>query len=132
MATALTVLQPWAFSIIHGPKTIENRSWKTHYRGRLFIHVGKSRSWLERAAALNWPKTFGVPFPSDDELAYGAIIGHVELVDCVPVEQVQDDPWAFGPYCWVLRDPVAIEPIPCPGRQMLWNLSDELLTANVT
>ena len=40
----LTVQQPWAWCIVHGPKRIENRSWQSHYRGPLLIHAGQSQS----------------------------------------------------------------------------------------
>ena len=33
----LTVKQPWASLIVHGIKDIENRSWKTNFRGRVLI-----------------------------------------------------------------------------------------------
>lgn len=39
---ALSVRQPWAWAIISGGKTIENRSWTTPYRGPLLIHAGKA------------------------------------------------------------------------------------------
>lgn len=34
----LTVKQPWASLIVHGIKDIENRSWRTNFRGRVLIH----------------------------------------------------------------------------------------------
>ena len=38
---ALTVRQPWAYAIFHLGQDVENRTWQTHYRGRLSIHVAK-------------------------------------------------------------------------------------------
>ena len=35
----LTVKNPWAFLIVHGIKDVENRNWKTNFRGNVFIHV---------------------------------------------------------------------------------------------
>ena len=32
---ALTIKQPWASLIVHGIKDIENRTWRTDYRGPL-------------------------------------------------------------------------------------------------
>lgn len=40
--TALTVQQPWAWLIVKGYKPIENRTWRTDFRGRLVIHAGKT------------------------------------------------------------------------------------------
>lgn len=39
---ALTVKQPWAGLIIAGGKDIENRTWRTSYRGRVLIHAAKT------------------------------------------------------------------------------------------
>ena len=36
---ALTIKQPWASLIASGIKDIENRTWKTHYRGKIYIHA---------------------------------------------------------------------------------------------
>ena len=35
----LSVRQPYASLICYGIKTVENRTWKTDYRGRLLIHA---------------------------------------------------------------------------------------------
>jgi len=35
----LSVRQPYASLICYGVKTVENRTWKTDYRGRLLIHA---------------------------------------------------------------------------------------------
>jgi hypothetical protein len=40
----LSVQSPYSWFIVYGLKDIENRSWKTNYRGRLLIHsCGKDR-----------------------------------------------------------------------------------------
>ena len=36
---ALTIKEPWATLIISGYKKYEFRSWKTNYRGEIFIHA---------------------------------------------------------------------------------------------
>jgi len=36
---ALSIKQPYALYICTGIKTVENRTWKTDYRGRLIIHA---------------------------------------------------------------------------------------------
>ena len=42
----LSIRQPFASLICRGIKTIENRSWKTTYRGKLLIHAsGKPLAW---------------------------------------------------------------------------------------
>ena len=37
---ALTVRQPWAWAIVHAGKRIENRTRRTNFRGRFYIHAG--------------------------------------------------------------------------------------------
>lgn len=36
---AITVKQPWGYLICLGIKNIENRTWYTKYRGRVYIHA---------------------------------------------------------------------------------------------
>ena len=121
---ALSVAQPWAWAIIHGPKRIENRTWSTNYRGPLLIHASKSRQWLDSANEDELPGR-----PADGDFVYGAIIGVVELLDCVPVKQVAGQPFAEGPWCWVLGNPRAIESITYRGQQNLFHVPDSLLPA---
>ena len=35
----IVIRQPWAWLIVHGYKDIENRSWRTRYRGTLLIQA---------------------------------------------------------------------------------------------
>jgi hypothetical protein len=118
----LTVAQPWAFALIHAGKTIENRPWRTHHRGKLAIHAGKSRAFLRDT----YPD--GSPAPAPQDLAFGVLIGVVDLVDCVPSSDpsVQGNPWADGSgWCWILENPRAVEPIKWRGQQRLFNVPDQ-------
>lgn len=36
---ALSIRQPWAWLILHGGKDMENRSRRTHMRGRICVHA---------------------------------------------------------------------------------------------
>ena len=36
---ALSIQQPWAWLIVNDHKDIENRDWRTHYRGPVLIHA---------------------------------------------------------------------------------------------
>ena len=49
----LTVHNPYAWALVAGFKTTEERAWTTSYRGRVFIHAGKETD-LETSAEL-WP-----------------------------------------------------------------------------
>lgn len=70
----LTVQQPWAWAIIHGGKTVENRTQAWTYRGPLAIHAGAR--WSDRGAQL-----VAHPGRDDEAMVFGALIGVVDLVD---------------------------------------------------
>ncbi len=115
-ARVLTVRQPWAWAIVQGAKDVENRSWRTSYRGALLIHAGQTV--VRHAYAVVERLTEQSP-PAPADITRGAIIGVVELVDCVTDA---DSPWADeGQWHWLLRDARPIQPaFPCPGRLNLW------------
>ncbi len=121
---ALTILQPWAEMIARGVKRVENRTWRTKYRGPLAIHVGKSLTWMESEDRDAWPERYGVDMPRADELTFGAIIAVAELVDCVRVEDLpaglRGHPFAAGPWCWVLGNVRRVDPVRCKGAQLVW------------
>lgn len=130
---ALSVHQPWAHLIVQGRKPVENRTWYTRYRGPLAIHASQSRMTLAasielahvRAALRDLGLTTTAALNSLD---FGALVGVVDLVDCLPVDApgLRDrrfDDWAMGPYCWVLENARAIPPIPTRGRQGLFQVA---------
>ena len=113
---ALSVRQPWSWLIVSGYKDIENRTWPTNFRGRIYIHSGKA---LDKEALLEFRsrKTntfFDRDIPDDEQLVRGAIIGEVDIVDCV---KQSTSPWFRGPYGFVLKNPLLYEKsIICIGR----------------
>jgi hypothetical protein len=132
----LSVLQPWPWLMFHGVplKDIENRTWPLprSMRGqRVVIHASARRSMAQFDAAAdlvvsrllsNHIPTRGIP--SFAELPFSAIIGTVEIVDCVTAS---DSPWFAGPYGFVLRDPRPLaEPIPCRGRLGFWTVPEAI------
>lgn len=115
---ALTICQPWAWAIMHGAKRVENRTWSTQYRGRLWIHAGKSTAWLYRGRNIITEIAPQLVLPDDRVFDFGAIVGSVELYDVVgPLRGIKlAGEWASGPHCWCVRDPILLpEPIPCRG-----------------
>jgi hypothetical protein len=133
---ALSVIQPWAWLIIHGAeivpggKTIENRSWNTRHRGRVLVHAsasaGKTLESIYQAQQFI-ARTFGasaasrLPHLSDGRLALGGIIGSVRIVDVVPPWAPRGDPWHVpGQFGFVLADPEPLPFRPCKGQVGLW------------
>jgi len=118
---ALSIKQPWAWLIVNGFKDIENRNWSTMFRGRIYVHAGLSHDELVKEVilfALNrLPNSQASEFAfaiTLKRMVFGAIIGEVDIIDCVTSSQ---SPWFTGPYGFVLSNPVLYpEPIPCKGR----------------
>ena len=57
MQRALSIRQPWAWLILNGYKDLENRTWRTDYRGPLLIHAGM-RVETDKDA-VEWGFSFG-------------------------------------------------------------------------
>lgn len=122
---ALTVRQPWAWAILHAGKDVENRSWwwprKHELPCTILIHSSAKLLDEEYAEAEGTFLDAGVKMPPLGELVTGAILGSVTVYDCVSVGSVRSNPWARGPFCWILREPVAFaRPVQCKGRLGLW------------
>lgn len=128
---ALTIKQPWAWSIVHGGKRVENRSRPTSYRGPLAIHAGlKVDDWaLEhdptvRKAIRSWraehPGT-GLTMPA------GAIVAVAELTDCHEDDHCHR-PWGEPLINHLVLTGVAplATPIPLRGQLGLFRLPAEL------
>lgn len=123
----LSVRQPYAWAIIHGGKDTENREWATTYRGPLLIQAAKTRGvadekdWLEELAEI-----CSVQVPEFDGYARGAIIGLVQLVDCV-----RDSKSLFANAdCWhlVLSSPLAFrKPIEWKGQLGIFEVPDDVV-----
>lgn len=81
---ALSIKQPWASLIAHGIKNIENRTWKTNFRGTIFIHASASKIKIPISSLLSDEQYNEVPdWIVDVDYPYSAIIGEVDIVDCV-------------------------------------------------
>lgn len=80
---ALSIKQPWASLIAHVIKDIENRTWKTHFRGRIYIHASAASAGTP-IELLNESQMKAIQ-NGFCELHYpkSAIIGEVDIVDCV-------------------------------------------------
>ncbi len=129
----LSLTEPYATLIKNGIKTIETRSWKTNYRGKLYI----------QASSTKIPKEY----KNNEELMnlvdinclnYGNIICSCELVDCIEmtdefIEKIKKNKneyitgvYAVGRYAWILKNiKILDKPIKAKGHLGIWNLEDE-------
>lgn len=145
----LTLIQPWGTLIALGEKKIETRSWKTNYRGPLFIHAGKKIDW---DICQNYPfkdvlSDHGITLKS--QLPTGMIIAKCELVDCIKMSdwgidtslrvisatledrqivkgnELEFGDYAPGRYAWILDNIELLkEPIPAKGQLGLWEYKE--------
>lgn len=126
----LSLREPFATLIKNGIKTIETRSWRTNYRGTLYIHASTSKITKE-----DMKRTDLMSLVNLNDLNYGNIICSCELVDCIEmtdkfIEDVKKNKpndyvsglYETGRYAWILKDvkPLA-KPIAAKGQLSIWN-----------
>ena len=117
MIKALSIRQPWAWAIVQGLKPVENRTWRTAYRGLLAIHASKTydhegHRYIEAA--------FGIEVPAN--LPRGALIGSVIVTECV---DENGSGWFTGPFGFVMSEAQALPSdriIHCNGKLGLFNI----------
>jgi hypothetical protein len=112
----ISIRQPWAWLIIAGQKDIENRNWRTNFRGRILVHAAKGMTYAEYFDAIGYAHmiglTGGIRCPNYADLLRGGIIGAVEIVDCVASSP---SPWFSGRFGFVMRNPQPMPFFPCKG-----------------
>ncbi|HVW78536.1 MAG TPA: ASCH domain-containing protein [Alloacidobacterium sp.] len=126
---ALSVRAPWWWFILHGGKDVENRDWRTSFRGTVLLHASKWWNNGEIEDALSFCDRIAGDSPSllDVKEACGHIVGKVDIVGCAIYST---SPWFFGRYGFVLANPVAFKtPIPCKGALGFFDVPDELIGA---
>lgn len=118
---AVSIKQPWASLIAHGIKDIENRTWQTHFRGRIYVHA--SGKPAKEPYKIFTDEQASVFIDSDLDFKMlesykqtSMIIGEVDIVDCVinhesiwaeKTDFSQEDPQSI--WNWVLANPVLYE-----------------------
>ena len=130
----LSLIEPFATLIKEKKNFIKNRSWKTNYRGTLYIHASKTRpsvSDLENVELMS--------LIEDRDMNFGFIICKCNLVDCVYMteeyvhfmkhnnhqEYICGD-YSVGRYAWVLEDIEPLDfPIKAKGQLNVWDYYDE-------
>ena len=125
----LTIKEPFATLIMNKTKYIETRSWKTNYRGELYIHAGIAKLSNEVKQRKELSKLY-----NEEELNYGNIICKCNLVDCIYMteEFIKQEKeknynnfisgrYEVGRYAWVLDNIEVIKPIKVKGKLGIWN-----------
>ena len=122
----LSIKEPWASLIMNGTKKIETRSWKTKYRGEIYIHASLSKAKITKPEVYELIK--------DMNFKCGYIICKCNLVDCIYMtdeyvngmktnhyEEYICGHYEVGRYAWIVEDVKVIEPIEAKGKLGLWN-----------
>jgi hypothetical protein len=100
---ALTLRPHWAWFVVNGYKDIENRSWPTRLRGRIWVHASSSpltKAEYERFESICRRRRIK-NYPERDGFEIGGIVGSVEIEDCVDRSRSF---WFSGPYGFVLKN----------------------------
>ncbi len=131
----LSLTEPFATLIRWKKKRIETRSWKTNYRGPLYIHASMtklSKNSLEDNELMS--------LIENKEMNFGNIICRCNLVDCIYmteeyVNQMKENnyqeyicgKYSVGRYAWILENIEPLdEPIKVKGQLNIWNYYNEL------
>ncbi len=129
----LSLIEPYATLIKLGKKKIETRSFKTNYRGELYIHASSTRipkEWKNNKELMGLVGT--------NNLNFGYIICKCKLVDCIYMdekflENIKKDKleyfcgdYKIGRYAWVLDDiEILKDPFLAKGKLGIWNYEED-------
>ena len=129
----ISLLEPWASLVKEKTKNIETRSWKTSYRGELYIHASKRK--LTKNNFVKYEKQLDLL--SDKDFKYGYIIAKCKLVDCrIMTEDLINEvkqnhneyisgEYKVGRYAWILEDIEILKtPIQAKGQLGIWNYEE--------
>ena len=117
---AISIQQPYAGLVAAGLKDIDNRPWRTDYRGPLLIHASRKvdacaamavRCGYHPRSMLHAPEI--APFGHGLELAAGGIVGVADLIDIV---EDHPSPWFEGPFGWVFANARPLPFLPHVGN----------------
>lgn len=129
----ISLIEPWGTLIKEEKKLIETRSWKTNYRGTLYIHTSLKKVSKD---VKNNKELIGLI--SNSDFKYGYIICKCELIDCIYmtedfIKNIKQNnhqeyicgTYEVGRYAWVLNNIEIIEPIKAKGKLGIWTYDIE-------
>lgn len=123
---ALSLTQPWATLITDYGMNVENRTWKTNFRGFFAIHATKT---YRKDDFIYCAKNYGIRLEEND-VPYGAIIGFAELSEVITAESVtkRTEKWFIGDYGFVLENIIKLKtPVTVKGALNFWQVDESIL-----
>jgi hypothetical protein len=135
---AISIQQPWAWLIINGPKGLENRNWRSNFRGPVLIHAGLNHdTWALQKVGLKYFLTPGfilwlmergldrtVVELQEARFYFGGIVGKADVVGEV---QKSVDPWFSGPNAFVLEDRAPLPFVQMRGQLNFFEVPDQVV-----
>lgn len=125
----ISIKEPFATLIKENIKTVETRSWKTNYRGEIYIHASKTNHKNLPQELNNLTKNL--------KMNNGNIIAKANLIDCIYMDkeflkEIEKNKIEYlcgeykeGRYAWILEDIEKIIPIPAKGKLNIWNYNNK-------
>lgn len=135
----LSLTEPFATLIKEKKKLVETRSWKTEYRGELYIHASQTKPSKNDLDNKELMSLLG-----NKNMNLGYIICKCKLVDCIYMtkEYVEEKKknnyqeyicgiYEEGRYAWILEDIETIKPIKAKGQLNVWDYFNEFEIMNL-
>ena len=132
MIPCISILQSYAWLIVNGHKDIENRGWRTSFRGRILIHAGKKYSKRDHEEfaeemAETCPNRPAIILPPFEQMQLGGIVGSATITDCV---QEHPSPWKIlGSWGFVLKDQRVRQFLPYRGQLGIFAVPESVVAS---
>ena len=119
---AISIKQPFAWLLVNGFKDLENRNWKTNFRGEILIHASKDIDVSDYAFVKANYQDIDLPKITDFEK--GGIVGKITITEVVDKSKSR---WFFGKYGFLMETPIKCKFFPCKGALSLWDFDETQL-----
>ena len=122
----LTIKQPYASAVVYGYMEFEFRSWKTNYRGEIYIHAAKAKSKASNASIAS---TYLKSRENPEHIICKCLLKNCIYMDEDFINEVKKNKeeynsghYEVGRYAWQLEViEVLEEPIYAKGQLGIWN-----------
>lgn len=128
---AISIMQPWAWLIVHGFKDVENRVWRSDFTGRVLIHASKKFDVCGyNIVRRDFPH---IIMPERKDFQLGGVIGAADIVGCITrgakniqpqeLRHFHESPWFADQFAFCMANPMALETmIPAKGKLRFFDI----------